>query len=132
MQGLENEYTTGALLSSNWNRMADLTKQRMIRHPTERAKLELEYRAAVQNEYSRSGIFDRVGFIMPDKFEKYIGDDKMKTICPVCEKHYNTDLESTPQNRSIQEQYPNATAEQREQLMTGVCSDKCWNKMFRR
>lgn len=27
----------------------------------------------------------------------------------------------------IQEEWPHSTGEEREQLITGICSDKCWN-----
>lgn len=54
----------------------------------------------------------------------------MKKICPVCKKTYNTILEK-PKNddRFIQDIYPNAPKYQREQLITGICSDKCWNRI---
>ena len=54
----------------------------------------------------------------------------MKKQCPVCKKIYETILkEPINDNRNIQEIYPNALAYQREQLITGICSDECWDKL---
>ena len=59
----------------------------------------------------------------------------MKKTCPNCKKIYTPDLATQPnfeeklvewQGRLIQNVWPEATLIQREQLMTGVCSDKCW------
>ena len=55
-------------------------------------------------------------------------DPQGRTACPNCGKVYVPDLGERPADgRLIQEQFPEATAIQREQLMTGLCSDKCWN-----
>ena len=51
-----------------------------------------------------------------------------KTICPNCKKHYTPILKERDKNILIQNQFPNATQEEREQLMTGLCSTDCWNK----
>jgi hypothetical protein len=54
---------------------------------------------------------------------------KPLTQCPNCLKWYEPILErKANDNRSIQEQYPNALPYEREQLITGLCSDKCWNE----
>jgi len=52
------------------------------------------------------------------------------TVCPHCQKHYIPKLGQRRTNRLIQEEFPNATAEEREQLVSGICSDKCWDEMF--
>jgi hypothetical protein len=53
----------------------------------------------------------------------------MKRKCPNCNKEYETELERPPlDTRSIQEIFPNSKPYQREQLITGICSDKCWNE----
>lgn len=59
-------------------------------------------------------------------------------ICPNCHKQYFPDLmrrpdweEKAAERRSgklIQNVWPDATPTQREQLQTGICSDKCWNQ----
>ena len=54
-------------------------------------------------------------------------DEEGKTICPNCQKHYSPDLERNKDCR-IQDEFPNAAAEQREQLITGICSNKCWKE----
>lgn len=48
------------------------------------------------------------------------------TICPTCEKHYKPVLGDRDPDRIIQEQFPEATPEQREQLITGICSNACY------
>lgn len=47
-------------------------------------------------------------------------------ICPNCKKEYETELNRLD-DRPIQQQYPNEPAWKREQLISGLCSDKCWN-----
>ena len=46
-------------------------------------------------------------------------------ICPNCKKEYKPVLERKG-NELIQVTYPNASKEEREQLISGICSDKCW------
>lgn len=55
-------------------------------------------------------------------------DESGLTICPNCKKHYKPDLGERDPDVLIQEQFPKATPEQREQLMSGLCSTKCWNE----
>lgn len=57
-------------------------------------------------------------------------DSNGNTICPCCGKRYKPVLNKRPEDdhRNIQKIFPNATAEEREQLLTGLCSTKCWNK----
>ena len=53
----------------------------------------------------------------------------MVQVCPNCKKEYQTVLErQTDQN--IQVEYPNAPSWQREQLISGVCSDVCWDEFL--
>jgi hypothetical protein len=53
-------------------------------------------------------------------------------ICPICQKVYTPVLQRIPgDNRLIQEVFPNATEIEREQLLSGICSDKCWDSMFK-
>lgn len=54
----------------------------------------------------------------------------MERECPVCKKLYKTVLPGLT-DKPVQIEYPNAPAWQREQLISGVCSDECWNKMFK-
>jgi hypothetical protein len=50
-------------------------------------------------------------------------------ICPFCGKEYIPVLVRPPGDcRRIQQIFPNAPAWQREQLISGVCSDECWKK----
>ena len=49
--------------------------------------------------------------------------------CPNCKREYKPDLERKD-GELIQNTYPNATSEQREQLISGLCSSKCWNKFL--
>ena len=56
---------------------------------------------------------------------------KRKKVCPNCGKTYEPDLQPIPgDTRLIQYQFPSATAIQREQLITGICSDKCWDEFL--
>ena len=57
-------------------------------------------------------------------------DEDGLTVCSQCTKHYKPVLGERPQgdNRSIQKIFPNATPEEREQLVTGFCTTKCWNR----
>lgn len=49
--------------------------------------------------------------------------------CPNCRKYYEPVLERID-DRPIQEQYPNSKVWEREQLITGLCSDKCWDEFL--
>lgn len=56
------------------------------------------------------------------------------TRCPNCQKMYVPDLSFADLEKGrekgllIQDIFPQATPIQREQLQTGICSDKCWNE----
>ena len=52
-----------------------------------------------------------------------------KKRCPNCGKVYEPVLKR-PQgdDRLIQDIYPDAKPFEREQLMTGICSDECWDE----
>ena len=56
-------------------------------------------------------------------------DKEGLTICPQCGKHYEPELpERDPlDRRPIQKIYPGTEPYQKEQLKTGLCSDKCWD-----
>ena len=47
--------------------------------------------------------------------------------CPNCKRQYKPILERKT-NEPIQIQYPKATKEEREQLISGLCCDKCWEE----
>lgn len=62
-------------------------------------------------------------------------------ICPSCGKTYTPDLMKDPLFDEkfeawkygrivIQRVWPDATPIQREQLQTGICSDKCWDNFL--
>jgi len=52
-----------------------------------------------------------------------------KVRCPNCGKIYNTVLEIPKgDTRSVQQIFPHEPAWKREQLMTGICSDGCWEE----
>jgi hypothetical protein len=50
-------------------------------------------------------------------------------ICPNCNKSYKPILERK-KGELIQNTYPNSTKEEREQLISGLCSSVCWNKFL--
>lgn len=49
--------------------------------------------------------------------------------CPVCKKEYPLAIQEARDGRAIQDQFPNAKPHEREQLMTGICSDACWESL---
>ena len=55
-----------------------------------------------------------------------IPNEKGLIICPNCKKEYKPILERKEKGL-IQITHPKATTEEREQLISGLCSDKCWN-----
>jgi len=54
----------------------------------------------------------------------------MKRRCPQCKRAYETELEypSRDDRQLIQDIYPDALPYQREQLQSGICSDRCWDE----
>ena len=52
-------------------------------------------------------------------------------ICPNCKKEYKPVLQRPDgDNRCIQDIYPKSTPTEREQLVSGICSDKCWDEFL--
>jgi hypothetical protein len=51
------------------------------------------------------------------------------TICPNCKTAYKPVL-TRPKgdDRNLQEIFPKAKPWEREQLISGICSDKCWDE----
>lgn len=49
--------------------------------------------------------------------------------CPNCKKMYKPILQRQT-DLLIQNEFPNATSEEREQLISGLCSTDCWNKFL--
>ena len=56
-------------------------------------------------------------------------DFEAKITCPMCNKRYEPKLKRRD-NRLIQEQYPDAAPEEREELISGLCQ-KCQKLIFR-
>lgn len=66
--------------------------------------------------------------------------DTFVTECPNCGMVYTPDLAKRvdyaekrakwDRHALIQNVWPEATAIQREQLQTGICSDKCWDEFL--
>jgi len=50
--------------------------------------------------------------------------------CPNCKKIYEPNLKRMRPELKVQDEYPRAAPWQREQLISGVCSDKCWDELF--
>ena len=48
--------------------------------------------------------------------------------CPQCGKKYEPELKNRDPNRYVQDQFPDSSPIQREQHITGLCSDKCWDE----
>ena len=62
-----------------------------------------------------------------DKGEERQGMFRVLRRCPNCGRDYDPEL-VRKDDRPIQEQYPNEPAWKREQLISGLCSDKCWKE----
>ncbi len=54
--------------------------------------------------------------------------NKMIQTCPNCHRKYKTVLDREHPEICIQKEHPNTKAFEREQLITGLCSDECWNE----
>ncbi len=56
-------------------------------------------------------------------------DQEGLIVCPECKRRYKPDLAIPPasDNRAIQVIYPDAEVYQREQQLTGLCSDECYD-----
>jgi len=53
----------------------------------------------------------------------------MQKTCPNCGKVYETVLNRPAgDNRCIQNIFPNSKPWEREQLLSGICSNKCWKE----
>jgi len=50
--------------------------------------------------------------------------------CPSCKKQYEPMLKREHPEQCIQQEFPNAPAWQREQHITGICSDECWDNFL--
>ena len=76
MQGLKQQlvqqYSKGELLQMNWNRISKLSRLRKWRELYTDEKYEMEYRIAVQNEFSGSGVLDTQEFVKPKNPERYL------------------------------------------------------------
>ena len=49
--------------------------------------------------------------------------------CPICKKEYEPVLERKT-DELVQIEFPEASRTEREQLITGICSDECWEELF--
>ena len=56
-------------------------------------------------------------------------DENGEIKCPSCLRKYKPILERKT-DKAIQDEHPQATKEEREQLISGLCSDKCWNSFL--
>lgn len=54
--------------------------------------------------------------------------NKQYRQCPQCLREYQPALYRQKPELSVQVEFPLALAWQREQLITGLCSDICWKK----
>ena len=77
-------------------------------------------------------ITDRIaGYQCNECADKMKRDTRMKITCPYCKCEYVPVLgERKNHALLIQEEFPNALAWEREQLITGICSDECWDKFL--
>ena len=50
--------------------------------------------------------------------------------CPNCLNEYNAVLERKSPDVSVQVEFPDSEPWQREQLISGICSDRCWDEFI--
>lgn len=50
--------------------------------------------------------------------------------CPCCHEVYETALERQHPEMLIQQEFPDVPAWQREQHISGLCSNRCWNRFL--
>jgi len=50
--------------------------------------------------------------------------------CPNCLNEYNTVLKRKRSDLPVQKEFPDAEPWQREQLISGICSDSCWDEFI--
>ena len=59
------------------------------------------------------------------------GENVLRTnVCPVCMNKYVLELQEVRDGRLIQEQFPDTKPWEREQLLSGICSQECWDGAF--
>lgn len=51
-------------------------------------------------------------------------------ICPNCNRVYQPVLDRKHPELLIQEEFPKALAWEREQHISGICSDECWQEFL--
>ena len=56
-------------------------------------------------------------------------DENGQIKCPNCKREYTPELKRKD-GELIQNTYPDATKEQREQLISGLCIDNCWKEFL--
>jgi len=56
-------------------------------------------------------------------------NEKGLILCPNCKKYFKPKL-TRKTDSLIQIEFPKATSEEREQLISGLCSNKCWNEFL--
>jgi hypothetical protein len=66
--------------------------------------------------------------ILHERTMKTNSQDKIMKTCPNCNKHYVPVLKRKHPEIPIQREFPQAKAWEREQHISGICSDKCWNE----
>ena len=50
--------------------------------------------------------------------------------CPICKRWYMPVLKRRYPDVLAQNEFPDALPWEREQLISGICSDECWKKAF--
>jgi len=50
-------------------------------------------------------------------------------VCPNCHKRYYTELQRYT-DKPVQEEWPDEPAWKREQLVSGLCGENCWNQFL--
>ena len=50
--------------------------------------------------------------------------------CPNCNREYEPVLKRQHPEMCIQDEFPNAKPWEREQCISGICSDKCWKEFL--
>lgn len=70
--------------------------------------------------------------IFGDKSKTTIdNDDNVRFTCPQCGKTYTPVLKRKLHGIPIQQEFPHASAWAREQHISHLCSDECWNRFVK-
>lgn len=63
--------------------------------------------------------------------------ERVTRVCPMCDQEHFLDVPRLGfdlwriEHRHVQDAFPQLSGEDREFLLSGVCSDACWDRIYR-